>query len=75
MTLYDITCIKSKGGTTFVCPTCHLPGIAAFGATDKLQLRHLLLCPKCSQTLGEWLSIEDRDKELKEFSDKLARPA
>jgi len=75
MSIYDLTVIKSKGGTTFVCPNCYAPGLAAMGATDKAELRHLLICSKCSRTMGEWLTIEHRDQELKAFSDKLARPA
>ncbi len=75
MPLYDLTCIKSKNGTTFVCSNCKVPGLAAMGATDKAQLRHLLVCPKCSIMMGEWLTIEDRDRELKAFADKLVRPA
>jgi hypothetical protein len=75
MAIYDLTVIKSKGGTTFVCSKCQVPGLAAMGATDKADLRHLLICPKCSLTMGEWLTIEHRDQELKALAAKLARPA
>jgi hypothetical protein len=73
--LYDLTVIKSKGGTTFVCGFCNVPGVPALGATDKAELRHLLICSKCSRTMGEWLTLEDREKELGDFAAKLARPA
>jgi hypothetical protein len=73
MPIYELTVIKSKGGTTFVCPKCKVPGVAAMGASDKAELRHLLICPTCSLTLGEWLILEERDKELSAFAAKIGK--
>ncbi len=75
MAIYDLTVLKSKGGTIFVCPNCLAAALPAMGATDRAELRHLFICPKCSRTMGEWLTIEHRDQELKALADKLARPA
>ena len=71
MSIDQLTAIKSKGGVTFVCAKCQAPGMAALGATDRADLRHLLICPICQATLGEWLTIEERERELKALADKL----
>jgi hypothetical protein len=75
MPLNDLTCTKTKTGTIFACSNCQTPGVEAKGASDQRQLQYLLICPKCSRTLGEWVSAEQRDKELREFAAKLERPA
>jgi hypothetical protein len=49
--------------------------MAAPGVSDKAELRHLLICPVCQTTLGEWLTIEDRERELKAMADKLVQIA
>ena len=73
MSIDQLTATKSKGGITFICAKCQAPGMAARGATDKAELCHLLICPVCQTTLGEWLTIEDRERELKALADKLVQ--
>jgi len=73
MSIDQLTAVKSQGGLIFICARCHAPGMAARGATDKAELRHLLICPVCQTTLGEWLTIDDRERELKTLADKLVQ--
>lgn len=39
-----------------------------FGAQDKGEFVHVMLCPKCGIVLGEWSSIEARDDELRSLA-------
>lgn len=73
MSIDHLTAVKRDGGIIFICATCHLPGMAALGATDKAELRHLLICSSCQRTLGEWLTIEEREAELKDFANRFAQ--
>jgi hypothetical protein len=66
--------MKARNGTLiFVCSTCKTPPNFTFGARDKGELALLMLCPKCGIVLGEWNSVEARDRELSEFA-KTLRP-
>jgi len=35
------------------------------------ELVYLMLCPKCGLVLGEWDSLEARDRQLSEFAKTL----
>jgi hypothetical protein len=61
----------SKGPVVFVCRTCGVPPEHAFGAQNKAQLVYLLICPKCQKILGEWLTIQNREDELRDFATKV----
>jgi hypothetical protein len=64
--------IKSGRGTVvFVCSKCRVIPDNALGEQNKGELVHMLICPKCSATLGEWLTTEEREKELREFARKV----
>jgi hypothetical protein len=43
----------------------------AYGAPNKDQLVYMLVCQKCGRTLGEWVSTEQREKELREFAKRV----
>jgi hypothetical protein len=61
--------MKARNGTLiFVCSTCKVPPNFTFGAQDKGELVYLMLCPSCGCALGEWDSLEARDRELSEFA-------
>jgi hypothetical protein len=61
--------MKARNGTlVFICSTCRVPPSFAFGAQDKGELVYLMCCPKCEIVLGEWASLEARDRELREFA-------
>ena len=60
-----------KGTVVFVCGKCGIPPENAFGAQNKDQLVYLLICPRCQKTLGEWLTVQDRENELRDFAKKL----
>jgi len=60
-----------KGTVVFVCGKCRMPPMQAFGAQNKDQLVHLLICPKCQRTLGEWSTIQERENELRDFAKKV----
>jgi hypothetical protein len=63
---------KSETTVVFVCPTCKTPPDEAFGAQNKKQLVYVLICWKCGgQVLAEWATIEERDKELREFATRV----
>jgi hypothetical protein len=47
--------IKSGRGTVvFVCSKCRVVPDSAHGSQNKGELVYMLICPKCSATLGEW---------------------
>lgn len=71
MPIYDLTVTKTKTGVIFVCPKCKVPGFDARGVTENGALSYLLICSRCAATLGEWPSIEESEKELTEFAEKL----
>jgi hypothetical protein len=73
MSIYELTAIKTKTGAVFSCPTCKIPAMDAIGANDKAELRHLLICPGCHKTLGEWSTIAERQNELSAFAAKIPR--
>ena len=58
---------SSKGAVNLVCGKCRAPVEYATGAQNKDQLAYILICSKCHKILGEWTSLEARDKELREF--------
>ncbi len=35
------------------------------------QLVYMLVCSKCGRTLGEWISAEEREKELRDFAKRV----
>jgi hypothetical protein len=60
---------KSDTIVVFVCPTCKTPPQEAFGAQNKDQLVYLWICEKCGgRVLAEWLTIEDKDNDLRVFA-------
>jgi len=64
--------IKSgKGTVVFVCAKCRLIPGSALGAQDREKLVYMLVCTKCGATLAEWMTIEEREKELREFARKV----
>jgi hypothetical protein len=48
----------------FLLRTCN-------GAQNKDQLAYVLMCAKCGRVVGEWTSVEEREKELREFAGKV----
>jgi len=73
MTRHLLTAIQGARGVTFGCSKCQAPGVTAAGGTDDGKVRHLLICPTCRTTLSEWLTQEDRDRELAILAEKVAR--
>ena len=71
MPIYELTVLKTEKITMFVCPACKAPTMPTLGVTDRPDLRHLLICSKCFRTLGEWLTLDERDKEMRDFAAKL----
>jgi hypothetical protein len=64
--------VKSGRGTViFVRGKCRTSPNDALGAQNKGELVYMLVCPKCSATLGEWDTLEARDKELRDFATKV----
>jgi hypothetical protein len=64
--------VKNSAGTiVFVCSKCRTYPDHAYGAPNKDQLVYMLVCQKCSRTLGEWVSTEQREKELREFAKRV----
>lgn len=59
---------NEKGTVVFVCSKCRAFPEQAYGAQNRDQLAYLLICPQCARILGEWATIEDRDRELREFA-------
>jgi hypothetical protein len=60
---------RARNGTLiFVCSTCKVPTNFTFGAQGKGELVYLMLCPSCEIVLGEWASLEARDRELNVFA-------
>jgi hypothetical protein len=71
MPINSLLVLRTKTGVGFVCPKCRVAGFEALGATDRGALFHLLICSRCGETLGEWESIEEREKELLDFAKRL----
>jgi len=64
--------VKNSAATiVFVCFKCRTYPDHAYGALGEAQLVYMLVCPKCGRTLGEWISIEEREKELREFTKRV----
>jgi hypothetical protein len=64
--------VKNSAGTiVFVCSKCRTYPDHACGAPNKDQLVYMLVCQKCGRTLGEWVSTEQREKELREFAKRV----
>jgi hypothetical protein len=57
-----------SGAVMFVCSTCKVLPIFAFGSEREGELVYLMICPKCEITLGEWNSLETRENELRAFA-------
>jgi hypothetical protein len=55
-----------RGAVMFVCSTCKVAPNFLFGADGELV--YLLICLKCGIRLGEWKSMDARDRELREFA-------
>ena len=62
---------NSVGAIVFVCSKCRTYPDHAYGAPNKDQLAYLLVCQKCGRTLGEWVSTEQREKELRDFAKRV----
>jgi hypothetical protein len=66
--LKGIFCSRTDGGTIlFMCEKCRIPIQQTRGGNDEGQLIYIFLCPVCKGVAGEWFTIEERDKELKEI--------
>ena len=64
--------VKNSAGTiVFVCSKCRTYPDHAYGAPNADQLVYMLVCSKCGRTLGEWISAEEREKELREFAKRV----
>jgi len=61
----------AKNTVVFVCAKCGIPPENAFGSQNKDQLVYLLICPKCQKTLGEWLTVQNREEEFRAFARKV----
>ena len=61
----------TKGTVVFVCAKDGTCPDNMYGATDKAELVYVLMCSKCGRVLGEWMTIEDREKELRAFAEKV----
>jgi hypothetical protein len=62
--------LKANGDVEFSCPQCHGIALPAIGAQDKDQLVYLMVRSKCGIGLGEWLTAEERNQDLKAFAAK-----
>ena len=62
---------NDKGTVVFVCSKCGVFPDQAYGAQNKDQLAYILMCSKCGRIFGEWTTIEERDKELREFAKRV----
>ena len=60
-----------KGTVVFVCSQCGVAPDQAYGAQNMDQLAYMLVCPKCTRILGEWATIEERDRELRDFAKRV----
>jgi hypothetical protein len=71
--IQDLSLLKAADGKAiFVCPTCQTPPPDAYGAQNKDQLVYVWICWKCGgKTLAEWPTLEEKDKELREFAKRL----
>jgi hypothetical protein len=63
---------NEKGTVVFVCGKCGALPEEAYGAQNRDQLAYILICSRCSRVFGEWTTIEERDRELREFAERLA---
>lgn len=69
----NLTALRNpQGKIMFISECCKLPPQSAFGAANKDQLVHMLVCPKCQRIVGEWITLEERDGELKKFAERAA---
>lgn len=64
----------ASGEGVWICVHCGKPADHSYGAQEKDQLLHLLMCPQGKVTLGEWMTLEDKKAELKAFAAKLKGP-
>jgi len=64
--------MEARNGTLiFICSTCKDPPNFTFGAEQKGELVHLVLRSKRGLVLGEWDSLEARDRQLSDFAKTL----
>jgi hypothetical protein len=68
--IHDLAVIRVKDGKTiFVCPNCKKVPPDAYGAQNKDELVYVWICWQCGgQTLAEWPTLADKEKELREFA-------
>jgi NMD protein affecting ribosome stability and mRNA decay len=52
----------------FLCGACHSVLQNNFGAQNKPQLVHILICPSCKHVAGEWLTEKERNHELTAYA-------
>jgi hypothetical protein len=70
--IHELAGIKSGDKVIFVCPSCRRPPEAAYGAQNKDQLVYVWICWRCGgRTLAEWLTTGDREKELRDFAQRV----
>jgi NMD protein affecting ribosome stability and mRNA decay len=61
-----------SGTYIFLCAKCRALPEYAFGAKNKGELVYILVCSNCTHILGQWATIEERDRELREFAKKIS---
>jgi hypothetical protein len=71
MPILNLTIQKMGGRLVFSCPKCGRPASPAYGSQNHDQLVYLLLCVNCPDTLAEWTTREEREKELRELAAKI----
>ena len=59
------------GLVQFLCQECKIPVNKGKGAQNSSQSTHLLVCPSCGKTLGEWLTEAMRNAELRALAKKV----
>ena len=71
--IHDLAGIKVKDGKViFVCPNCRRPPEEGIGAQNKDELVYVWICWNCgARTLAEWLTLADRDSELRDFAKRV----
>jgi hypothetical protein len=55
----------------FVCPECLVVPEEAVGAQNRAELVYLWICPQCQKLLAEWLTIQERDRELLDLAKRV----
>jgi hypothetical protein len=62
---------NAAGEQVWLCGHCNQPADHGTGATDTDQLVYMLVCPTGKVTLGEWLTLEEKQNQLAAYREAL----